>query len=334
MVIKYAKLFPDAKVVRRASAGAIGFDVHAYHVVDRIEREHLTDLPITIKQGESVLIGTGIVLAVPFPWDCAVRPRSGIASKNLVQLLNSPGTLDPDYRGEAGILMINLNTVPFIINKGDRVAQLIFTKAEIPNFMEVASVSVLPLTNRNTGGFGSTGVGEILLGDEEYLAEQKKWDRYFMKAAIAASELSDCLRGADKLDGKYVRDAEGRYCGAIRRFGCVIVKDRNIISQGFNHRNIECSEAGGCFREREGLKSGRSNDDGCLHAEEAAIQNHANSGGPSLQGTSLCVNAEPCKKCAKFISGCGISAVIVPLGIYPTNGLPLLIEAGIEIRHV
>ena len=334
MLIKYTKLFPDAKVARRASAGAVGFDVYAYHVVDRFERKHLADLPTTIAPGESVLIGTGVVLAVPFPWDCALRPRSGIASKNLVQLLNSPGTLDPDYRGEAGVLLINLNTAPFTINKGDRVAQLIFTKAEVPNFMEVASVSALPPTRRDKGGFGSTGMGEILLGDEEYLAEQKKWDRYFMKAAIAASELSDCLRGAEKRDGKYVRDAEDRYCGAIRRFGCVIVKDRNVISQGFNHRNIECSEKEGCLREREGLKTGRLNDDGCLHAEESAIQNHANSGGPSLQGTSFYVNAEPCKKCAKFISGCGTSAVIVPLGVYPTNGLPLLTEVGIEIRHI
>ena len=331
MLIKYAKLFPDAMAPVRASSGAVGFDVYAYHIVDKNTRKECGELPATIMPGKSILLGTGITFAVPFPIDCEIRPRSGLASKYDIELSNSPGTIDPDYRGEAGILLRNRGTVQFIVEKGMRVAQLLFKKAEIPHFM---LVEALPPTIRNTGGFGSTGMGEILLGDEEYMAEQKKWDRYFMKAAIAASELSDCLRGADKCDGKYIRDAEGRYRGAIRRFGCVIVKDRNTISQGFNHRNMECSEAEGCLREREGLKSGRSNDDGCLHAEEAAIQNHANSGGPSLQGTSLYVNAEPCKKCAKFISGCGISAVIVPLGVYPTNGLPLLMEAGIEVRNV
>ncbi|MDP3784979.1 MAG: dUTP diphosphatase [bacterium] len=334
MVIKYVKLFPDAKVVQRASPGAVGFDVHAYYVLDRITREKIADLPADVLPGQSLLIGTGIALAIPFPYDCMIRPRSGIASKNLVQLLNSPGTVDPDYRGDVGILLFNQGESAFRVEKGMRVAQLIFSKAEVPHFLEVSSVKALPPTIRDTGGFGSTGLGEITLGDEEYLDEQRKWDNYFMKAAIAASELSNCLRGAERdAKGKYSRDENGHYCGAVRRFGAVIVKNRNIIAQGFNYRLLECSEEDGCIRERENIATGKSNDEGCLHAEIVAIQNHGNSGGASLQDASICVNAEPCKMCAKVIVGCGISTVIVPKNVYPTNGLPLLMEAGIEVRH-
>lgn len=334
MVIKYARLFPDAKIVQRASPGAVGFDVHAYHIIDKFTRIKVADLPVELLPGKSVLVGTGIVLATPFPYDCMVRPRSGIASKNMIQLLNSPGTIDPDYRGEAGILLFNQSEDTFVVEKGMRIAQLIFTRAEVPNFMEVSSTEDLPPTRRDTGGFGSTGLGEIVLGDEEYLAEQRKWDNYFMKAAIAASELSDCLRGADKnSEGKYVQDGEGHYCGAVRRFGCVIVKGRNIVAQGFNHRTTECSEERGCIRERERIASGRSNDEGCLHAEIVAVQNYANTGGASLRDATVCINAEPCKMCSKVLLGCGIEAVVVPKNIYPTNGLPLLMEAGIEVRY-
>lgn len=335
MLIKYAKLFSDAKVAKRATAGAIGFDVHAYHVVDKFSRERCGELPAKVMPGGSILIGTGIVFAVPFPVDCEIRPRSGLASKFMVQLLNSPGTLDPDYRGEAGILLLNLGEEPFTIEKGMRIAQLLFKKVEIPHFMEVSPVSALPPTKRDTGGFGSTGFGEIALGDEEYIKEQEKWDRYFMTVAIAASSLSNCLRGAEKdADGRYLKDAVGKYCGATRLFGCVIIKNRNIIAQGFNSRTIECDEKNGCVREREHIPSGQYNDKGCFHAEIAAIQSYASTGGASLQEAAVYVNAEPCLMCAKVLLGCGISAVVVPQNVYPINGLSLILEAGIEVRHV
>jgi len=333
MLIQYKRLFPDARLPERATSGAVGFDVYAYHVVDKVTREHVGNLPAVIEPGGSLIIGTGIAFAVPFPVDCQVRPRSGLASKHDVELSNSPGTLDPDYRGEAGILLRNRGMKSFTVEPGMRIAQLVFTKIEVPEFMEVEE---LPGTTRGDGGFGSTGLNEgIAAGTREYHAEQLKWDQYFMGIAKSAAGLSDCLRGAEKgPDGRYLRDAEGRYCGVTRRFGCVIVKDRNVIATGFNTRTADCNEQCGCIRETQHIPSGTANDRGCLHAEQVAIQNFARSGGPSLVGATVFVNAEPCVMCSKLLLGCGIATVVVPEGVYATNGLPLLTGAGIEVRNV
>jgi len=334
MLIKYAQLSPDAKVAQRASSGAVGYDVYAYRVVDKNTREECGTFPAVIEPGESILIGTGIIFAVPFPIDCQVRPRSGLASKYDVELSNSPGTIDPDYRGEAGILLRNRGRTSFTIEKGMRVAQLIFTKVEIPVFLKV-DINDLPPTSRARGGFGSTGLNAITLGADEYLAEQKRWDRYFMRIANSASELSNCLRGAKKnSDGSYKKDSEENYVGTTRKFGCVIVKGENIVATGFNTRTHECDEEHGCIRERLNIRSGLSNDVGCRHAEEVALQNYAQTGGPSLKGTTVYVNAEPCVKCAKLLAGCGIDALVVPEGVYPENGLKFILDMNIEIRHV
>jgi dCMP deaminase len=112
------------------------------------------------------------------------------------------------------------------------------------------------------------------------------------------------------------------------------VKDNNLIAHGFNHRNSECDEEHGCVREREHIPTGTANDQGCYHAEEAALQNYARCGGPPLRGATVYVNSEPCLKCAKLLIGCGIAAVVVPGSVYPTNGLKLMLEAGIEVRKV
>ena len=202
-------------------------------------------------------------------------------------------------------------------------AQLIFSKVELPHFIEVDE---LPPTTRNAGGFGSTGLFDVPLGEEQYLMEQMKWDEYFMGIAVRASFLSDCLRGA-------IKNGAGNYVGSARRFGCIITKNRNIIAQGFNRRTSECSLEQGCIRERENIPSGTSNDRGCLHAEYVAVQNHGMSGGTSLIGATVYINAEPCIMCAKLLIGCGISAIVVPEGVYPNNGLKLFEEADIEIRH-
>lgn len=252
MLIKCVRVLPDAKIPERASPEAVGYDVYACHVVDKSTREECGQLPITFGPGESVLIGTGLTFAVPPGTDCQVRPRSGLASKHNIELSNSPGTIDPDYRGEAGILLRNRGTEPFTVEKGMRIAQLVFTKVEIPRFVEVEE---LPQTSRAAGGFGSTGLSEISIGDKEYLAKQRRLDEYFMGIATATSKLSDCLRGAEKTPyGFYKKDADGKYCGATRRFGCVIVSQHNtIITQGFNQRTKECSEEEGCIRERENI---------------------------------------------------------------------------------
>ncbi|MFH1078099.1 MAG: dUTP diphosphatase [Patescibacteria group bacterium] len=332
MIIKFKKLFKDAKSPIRATAGAVGLDVHAYHVVDKTTRERVAELPAEIQPGKSLLIGTGIVFAVPFPVDCQVRPRSGLANKYDVELSNSPGTVDPDYRGEIGILLRNRGDAPFRVKPGMRIAQLVFVQAEIPVFVEESAE--LPPTRRGRGGFGSTGYDSVGLGDGDYLLEQAKWDAHFMRMAVSASLLSNCVRGATKgPDGRYVRDGQGRYAGACRRFGCVIVQDRNVVAQGFNMRADGCTEEG-CIREQLSIPSGTSLERGCLHAEQVALQNHALTGGPSLKGATAYVNAEPCLMCAKSLSGSGISTVVVPSGVYPTNGLKYLLDSNVEVRHV
>ena len=104
---------------------------------------------------ERKLIPTGIFLEIPAGFECQVRPRSGLAFKNGITVLNSPGTIDADYRGEVGVLLINLSTEPFVVENGERIAQLVFSKVEQIEFELVGALSE---TDRGTGGFGSTGV--------------------------------------------------------------------------------------------------------------------------------------------------------------------------------
>ncbi|MBF0357535.1 MAG: dUTP diphosphatase [Magnetococcales bacterium] len=111
------------------------------------------DSPITLAPGERKLIPTGLSMAIPQGWEGQVRPRSGLALKKGVTVLNSPGTIDSDYRGEVGVILINHGIEPFIISRGERVAQLLFTKV---NQCKWSVVSSLDKTNRE-GGFGSTG---------------------------------------------------------------------------------------------------------------------------------------------------------------------------------
>lgn len=332
MIIKCKKLFPDAQLPRRASSGAVGYDVFAYHGLNKENREFFIDLPVIIEPGGSKLIGIGIIMAVPFPYDCQVRPRSGLANKHDVELSNAPGTIDPDYRGEASILLRNRGGVPFEITKGMRIAQLIFTKVEIPKLVESEN---LPKTLRGTGGFGSTGLQGIEEGDAQYQEEQRRADKYYMGIAVSVAERSNCLRGAERDEhGNYKKDHVARYCGATRRFGCVVVKDGNVIAQGCNTRTDECSEEKGCVREVERLTTGTQNDRGCRHAEWDAIQNYLHSGGVSFMGATVYVTAEPCKLCAKLLQNTGIDAAVVPQNVYPTNGLKLLLEEGVEVRQV
>jgi dUTP pyrophosphatase len=104
---------------------------------------------------ERKLIPTGIFLEIPAGFECQVRPRSGLAFKNGITVLNSPGTIDADYRGEVGVILINLSNEAFVIENGERIAQLVFSKVEQIEFELVGTLSE---TDRGTGGFGSTGV--------------------------------------------------------------------------------------------------------------------------------------------------------------------------------
>lgn len=112
------------------------------------------DEPITLNPLQRVLVPTGIFIALPQNYEAQVRPRSGLALKHGITVLNSPGTIDADYRGELKIILINLSDEPFIINDGERIAQLIIARCE-QAFLE--KVEVLDETERGTGGFGHTG---------------------------------------------------------------------------------------------------------------------------------------------------------------------------------
>lgn len=111
-----------------------------------------TDL--TIAPGERTLIPTGFAIALPHGYEAQVRPRSGLAFSNGVTCLNSPGTIDADYRGPVGVLLANFGSEPFTIRRGDRIAQLVIAPVTRALFTESAS---LPQTLRSAGGFGSTG---------------------------------------------------------------------------------------------------------------------------------------------------------------------------------
>lgn len=110
--------------------------------------------PLVLPQGKRIDVPTGIALALPNGWEGQVRPRSGLALKHGVTVLNSPGTIDADYRGEICVILVNLGDAPITISRGDRVAQLVITQVGRAEWRVVAD---LPRTRRGSGRFGSTG---------------------------------------------------------------------------------------------------------------------------------------------------------------------------------
>ncbi|MDO4714703.1 MAG: dUTP diphosphatase [Bacteroidales bacterium] len=116
-------------------------------------RAHL-DQPLTLDVGERALIPTGLSIALPAGYEAQIRPRSGLALKHGITCLNTPGTIDADYRGEIGVILINLGQAPFEIIDGERIAQLVVARHEV---VEWQAVEILDDTLRGTGGFGHTG---------------------------------------------------------------------------------------------------------------------------------------------------------------------------------
>lgn len=112
------------------------------------------ETPITLKPLERTLVKTGLFIELPVGYEAQVRPRSGLAYKNGITVLNSPGTIDADYRGEVGVILVNLSNEQFIIENGERIAQLVIAKHEQA---EWELVEELAETERGAGGFGSTG---------------------------------------------------------------------------------------------------------------------------------------------------------------------------------
>ena len=112
------------------------------------------DVPLTLAPGQYAMVPTGLTMALPVGYEAQVRPRSGLAAKHGVTVLNSPGTIDADYRGEIGVVLINHGAAPFVIRRGERIAQMVI--AEVAR-AELAAVASLSATERGSGGFGSTG---------------------------------------------------------------------------------------------------------------------------------------------------------------------------------
>ncbi len=135
----------DLPLPTPASAGSAGLDLRAAVSAD-----------LTLQPGERALVPTGVALAIPPGWEGQVRPRSGLAIRHGIGLVNAPGTIDSDYRGEVSVLLINLGQEAFTVRRGDRIAQLLLARAEPIDWEEEEE---LPGTSRGAGGFGSTGVG-------------------------------------------------------------------------------------------------------------------------------------------------------------------------------
>ena len=133
---------PDLPLPARATPQAAGYDVRS------------AEGSITLEPGEIRLVGTGLLMELPEGVECQVRPRSGLALRHGITLPNSPGTIDPDYRGELKIIMQNLGGESVTLERGSRIAQLIFARFEEPEVVLSEQVSE---TDRGDGGFGSTG---------------------------------------------------------------------------------------------------------------------------------------------------------------------------------
>ena len=137
------KLNSSVKLPSYKTSGASGMDLMAW-----------LEKPINLEPGKSCLVPTGLSVAFPKEYEIQIRPRSGLAAKNNISVLNTPGTIDSDYRGEVKIILFNHGNENFIINKNDRIAQMVLTPIIK---MELDETSELPDSIRGEGGFGSTG---------------------------------------------------------------------------------------------------------------------------------------------------------------------------------
>jgi dUTP pyrophosphatase len=142
VTLKFKKVHSEAIIPKFAREGDAGLDIHALENYLLHPTNH-------------TLVKTGLKMQIPQGYEAQVRPRSGLALKNKITLLNSPGTIDSGYRGELGVIMINHGNKTFEIKKGDRIAQLVIAKHESP---EIQEVNDLDNSERGEGGFGSTGI--------------------------------------------------------------------------------------------------------------------------------------------------------------------------------
>ena len=142
-ILQIKKLHPQVQLPKYQTKGSAGLDLQAN-----------ISQPMVLKAGEIVLVPTGLAIALQEGYEAQVRPRSGLALKNGITVLNSPGTIDSDYRGEISVILINHSKQDFIITNGLRIAQLVIAQYAFAKIIEVDDLST---TQRGEGGFGSTG---------------------------------------------------------------------------------------------------------------------------------------------------------------------------------
>ena len=143
LLVRRTRAAPDLPLPRYETAAAAGLDLRAD-----------LDLPLTLGPLERSLVPTGLSLELPPGFEGQIRPRSGLAFKHGITCLNTPGTIDADYRGEVKVLLVNLSSEPFTVIRGERIAQLVVAEVARAELVEVAALSQ---THRGAGGFGSTG---------------------------------------------------------------------------------------------------------------------------------------------------------------------------------
>ena len=142
MVVRFERIHPDAILPAYAHPSDAGMDLKSVE-------------DLVIKPFERALVHTGLKMELPPMYEAQVRPRSGLALKNGITVLNTPGTIDSGYRGEIGVILANFGKEDFAVKKGDRIAQLVFAPVTQPEVVEIDAVGV---SDRGEGGFGSTGV--------------------------------------------------------------------------------------------------------------------------------------------------------------------------------
>lgn len=149
--IKKKYIFMNIKIINKSNHALPHYETIASAGMDL--RANITE-PITLKPLERTVVKTGLFIELPVGIEAQVRPRSGLAAKKGITVLNAPGTVDADYRGEIGVILVNLSNEDFTIENGERIAQLVIAKHERAEWMQVETLSE---TSRGEGGFGSTG---------------------------------------------------------------------------------------------------------------------------------------------------------------------------------
>jgi len=166
MQLKFKKLHPDAILPKYQAKGSSGFDLHALVLDEDITSVEHTNKGVSasffsdifISPNEKYIVRTGLAVVIPEGFEIQIRPRSGLAAKYGITIINSPGTIDASYRNEIMIILYNMGAETFVIHPGDRIAQGVVQKVEIVDMIEVDNFTDEEMSKDRGGGFGSTGV--------------------------------------------------------------------------------------------------------------------------------------------------------------------------------